>query len=85
LGEWSSAGIVEITTKDGRTFIEQVAQPYGLGAEDLSDAELEKKFYDMAIKYFSDSDIHQMFDTIWNVEKLSDISTLVKMTILPQK
>ncbi|MEN6460001.1 MAG: MmgE/PrpD family protein [Syntrophomonas sp.] len=85
LGEWSSGGITEITTKDGRTFVEKVAHPYGLGAEDLSDAELEKKFYDMASKYFSDNDIQHMFDIIWNVEKLSDISTLAKMTILPQK
>lgn len=85
LNEWSNTGTSEITTKDGRIFTERIENPYGLGREQLSDAELESKFREMAIQYFTEEEIQKMFDVIWNVEKLDDVGLLASMTVSSQK
>jgi 2-methylcitrate dehydratase len=74
-------GKSEIITKDGRRFQKHVAVPHGFGDDPLTDEELEEKFREMAIKHLSEGQIKKIFDTVWNVEKLDDMSALTKLTV----
>lgn len=82
LSEQSSAGVSEIITKDGRKFTKRVDVPHGFGPDPLTDQELEDKFSEMAVEYFSEEHIQKMFKTIWNVETLNDLSELTELMII---
>jgi len=74
-------GISEITTKDGRFFHKRVDNPHGLGNDPLTDGELEDKFREMALKYIGEERIQKIFDTVWNLESLEDISKLTRLMV----
>jgi 2-methylcitrate dehydratase len=78
-------GTSEIITKDGRRFKKNVKVPHGFGDDPLTDKELEDKFREMAIKYMSEKEIQKIFDTVWNVEKLDDMSKLTRLMIVENK
>ncbi|MFC1921534.1 MmgE/PrpD family protein [Chloroflexota bacterium] len=78
---YGEAGISEINTKDGRHFEKRVDNPHGFYDDPLSDKELEDKFREMAVKCMSEKQIQDIFDTIWNLERLDDIGDLMKMMI----
>lgn len=82
----SAQGISEIITKDGRRFQKRVDIPHGFGPDDpLTDEELETKFREMAIKYMSEEQIKKIFDTIWNVESLDNMSKLIELMVFPSR
>ncbi|MFC2066423.1 MmgE/PrpD family protein [Chloroflexota bacterium] len=74
-------GASEITTKDGRKFYKRIDTPHGFDDDPLTDRELEEKFTEMAEEYMTEKHIKQIFDTVWNLEKLNDISKLTKLMI----
>jgi 2-methylcitrate dehydratase len=74
-------GISEIATRDGRRFQKRVDNPHGLGDDPLSDPELEDKFRGMALKYMGEKQIQQIFDSIWNAERMDDMGTLMRMMV----
>ncbi|MFC1987012.1 MmgE/PrpD family protein [Chloroflexota bacterium] len=78
-------GAAEIITKDGRKFQKQVDVPHGFGNDNLTDKELEQKFNDMAIKHMPEKQIKQIFDTVWNAEKLDDMGKLMKLMVFPSR
>ncbi|MFC1987672.1 MmgE/PrpD family protein [Chloroflexota bacterium] len=77
-------GISEITTKDGRKFEKRIDVPHGFGNDPLTDKELEEKFGDMAIKHMPDKQINKIFDTVWNIEKLDNLSRLMRLMVFPR-
>ena len=77
----SKQGISEITTKDGRKFRHHVETPHGFDNDPLSDDEVEAKFREMAEKYMDKEQIQKIFDTVWNVEKLDNMSKLMSLMI----
>lgn len=79
--EQDCQGISEITTKDGRRFQKRVDTPHGFDDDPLTDGELEDKFGQMAIKYMGEQQIQQIFDAVWNVESLGDISKLTALMV----
>ncbi len=81
--EASYQGVSEITTKDGRRFKKCVDVPHGHGDDPLTDGELEDKFRGMATKYMDEKQIKEIFDTVWNAEKLDDMGKLMKLMIFP--
>jgi 2-methylcitrate dehydratase PrpD len=81
LPEHGFAGISEITTKDGRWFQKRVDTPHGMGDDPLTDGELEDKFREMAMKYMGEERIQKIFDTVWNLESLEDISKLTRLMV----
>jgi 2-methylcitrate dehydratase len=74
-------GISEITTRDGRFFQKRIDNPHGFGDDPLTDGELEDKFRKMALKYMSEQKIRKIFDAIWNVEALKEISPLTELMV----
>lgn len=81
LPEYGLAGISEITTKDRRRYEKRVDIPHGMGEDPLTDGELEDKFMEMAIKYMPEEQIQKIFDTVWHLESLEDISKLTRLMV----
>ena len=78
---FSVAGAIEIVTNDDRHFEKRVDTPHGQGDEPLTDRELEDKFRQIASKYMDENHIQTIFDTVWKVERLDDISKLTALMV----
>ncbi|MFC1814358.1 MmgE/PrpD family protein [Thermodesulfobacteriota bacterium] len=85
LPERGRQAISEITTKDGRKFQKRIDTPHGFGDDPLTDAELEDKFRGMAIKHMDEKQIQKIFDAVWNIENLDDISKLTTLMVFPSQ
>jgi len=79
------AGKSEIVTKDGRRFEKHIPVAHGFGDDPLSDKELEEKFREMAEKHLGAKQIKQIFDTVWNAEKLTDMGKLARLMVFPAR
>jgi len=73
-------GISEITTTDGRKLQKRVDALYGYDGERMTDADLEKKFRDMAVRHMSESQIRRLFDAIWTVDRADNLTSLMRLT-----
>ena len=71
--------IVNITTKDGRTFTRQLDYPKGDPRNPLTDTEIEEKFAALAEGVLSKSAQQKLKDAIWNLEKVGFVSKLMGM------
>ncbi|MBI2986191.1 MAG: MmgE/PrpD family protein [Deltaproteobacteria bacterium] len=85
LDEFSSPGIVEITTKKGQKYHCELLQPKGHPMNPMTDADIEEKFRSMAGKFMDEKQMRQVIDTVYNLEKLDDIGELVKLLVVPEK
>jgi 2-methylcitrate dehydratase len=75
----SRAGISEIHTKDGRVFSRQCDAL----TRELSDAELEAKFRDMAEGAMPRSQVEGLIEAIWNVDRAPTLERLASLMIFP--
>jgi 2-methylcitrate dehydratase PrpD len=73
--------IVNITTKDGNTFSQQVELGKGEPEVPLSAYELEGKFRDLASQALSNEKIDQAVEMLTDLEKLDDFSKLVMFLV----
>ena len=71
--------IVNITTKDGRTFTRQLDYPKGDPRNPLTDTEIEEKFAALAEGVLSKSAQQKLKDGIWNLERVGSVSKLMGM------
>src|SRR5882724_9409304 len=71
--------IVNIATKDGRTFARQLDYPKGDPRNPLTDNEIEEKFAALAEGVLSKTAQQKLADTIWNLEKVGSVSKLMGM------
>jgi 2-methylcitrate dehydratase len=71
--------IVNITTKDGRTFTKQLDYPKGDPRNPLTDTEIEEKFAALAEGVLSKSAQGKLKDAIWNLEKIGSVNKLMGM------
>src|SRR5438067_6940908 len=71
--------IVNITTKDARTFTRQLDYPKGDPRNPHTDTELEEKFAALAERVLSKNAQQQLKDAIWNLEKIGAVSKLMGM------
>lgn len=81
LPTYGRQAISEITTKDGRLFRKRVDNPHGFGDDPLTDEELENKFLETVSKYMDKGQIKEIFDTVWNLEDLDDMTKLAKLIV----
>jgi 2-methylcitrate dehydratase len=78
------AGISEITTKQGQTYTCRVDIPKGHPLDPMTDTDIEEKFWGMASKYMGDKQMKQVIDTIYNLDNLDGISSLMKLMVFEQ-
>ena len=81
LPEHSPHATSEIITKDGRKFEKQLEMLHGFDDGPFSDRELEEKFTGLTQKYLSEKCTREIFDTVWSLEKLDNIDTLIKLMV----
>lgn len=74
-----AAGEVVMNTKNGGSFRKLVANAFG--NDPLTDKQLEAKFRQMALKYMPEKQIKEIFNTIWELEKVNDISKLTAQLV----
>lgn len=75
-------GKSEIITRDGRRFEKHIVTPHGFGDDPLTDRDLEEKLTETAQKYMTEKQIREIIETVWNVDKLDDISKLTALMIV---
>ena len=71
--------IVNITSKDGRTFSKQLDYPKGDPRNPLSDAEIEEKFRALAEGVLSEKAQKKLVDAVWNLERIGSVSKLMAL------
>src|SRR5438034_1719201 len=71
--------IVNITTKDGRTFARQLDYPKGDPRNPLTDTEIGEKFAALAEGVLSKSAQQKLKDAIWSLETVDSVSKLMGM------
>ncbi len=82
MGEHSNCGISYITTKDGRHFEKRIDNPHGFGNDPLTDSDLEDKFRSLAGKHMGKAQVRKLIDTVWNAERLKNVSELAKLMVV---
>ena len=85
LEEFSSPGIAEITTKKGEKYRCEIHHPKGHPMNPVTDADLEEKFRSMASEFMDENQMSRVIDAIYNLEKLEDISGLIKLLVIPEQ
>lgn len=85
LDKFSAPGIVEIITNSGQRYRCEVLQPKGHPVNPMTDADVEEKFRSMAGKFMGEQQMKQIVDTLYNLEKLDDIGTLVKLLVASEQ
>jgi 2-methylcitrate dehydratase PrpD len=69
---------VEVETKTGEIFVQEADENYRGGPDNpLTDAELEQKFLDCAAGVLDGEQCRDVFDSVWNLEKLADVGKLL--------
>jgi 2-methylcitrate dehydratase len=80
-GEFTSGGVSEITTNDGRRLEKRMDAPRGGFTDPLTDAEVEDKFKRTARLCMDAGKIEAIIDTVWNVDKLETVEALTKLMV----
>lgn len=80
-GEFTSGGVSEIRTNDGRRLEKRIDAPHGNFNDPLTDAEVEGKFRSAARLCMDESRIQSIIDTVWNVDKLETMEALAKLLV----
>ncbi|MBI2859496.1 MAG: MmgE/PrpD family protein [Chloroflexi bacterium] len=71
--------IIEVTTRDGRTFSEKVPYYRGHVKNPMSDEEIEKKFVSLTEGLLNPGQSKSLIDMAWNLEKIEDIGSLMEL------
>src|SRR5947209_5125737 len=71
--------IVNITSKDGRTFTRQLDYPKGDPRNPLTNTEIEEKFAALAEGVLSKRAQEKLKDAVWNLEKIGSVNKLMGM------
>jgi 2-methylcitrate dehydratase PrpD len=80
--EAASGGAVRVRVRSGRTLDARVQAPLGHPSRPMSDEQLMRKFADCcrhAASPLPASDVERLADTIFNIERLDDVSVLATM------
>jgi len=75
------AGISEITTAQGATYQCRIDFPRGHARNPMTDEEIVGKFKSMASKHMNDRQMGEIIDTVFELDKLSDIGKLNRLLV----
>ena len=73
------AGISEIITEDGQEYRLRVDHPRGHARNPMTDEEIISKFKSMASAYMKDDHMHQLIETVFDLENMDDIGKLPEL------
>ena len=73
------SGVVEIWLKDGRRFEARVLDPKGEGDNQMSDADLERKFTANCVPVIEKNEGGAVLDAVWRFEQAPDLGKLLRL------
>jgi 2-methylcitrate dehydratase len=85
LEELTLPDVVEIITNEKEKYTCQVDYSKGHPVNPMTDADIEDKFRSMAGKFMSDTQMDKVITTIYKLDKLDDVSELVKVLVIPSQ
>ena len=71
---------LDIRTKAGETYSAEVPYHRGHYKNPMSDTEVEAKFHSLVDELLTPSQVDQLLDTLWNLEKVEDIGEVIRLT-----
>lgn len=75
------AGISEIITKGGKKYQTRINYPKGHARNPMTDEEIIQKFKSMASKYMSEKQMKQIIDTVFDLDKVDDVTKLNRLAV----
>jgi 2-methylcitrate dehydratase len=84
LAPYHAGGIAEITTAAGQTYTRKVLEPKGHPRNPMSDSEIESKFRSLTDPFLQDGQMESIYQAVWHLEDLSEISELTRHLVFPQ-
>ena len=81
--QWNS--IVTINMKDGHSYTQRVDLPIGGVNNPWTDAEINAKFNSMALKLMPKAQADKIIDTVYHLDKVSDVSTLMRLLVIQKQ
>jgi 2-methylcitrate dehydratase PrpD len=76
---------MNMAMNDGRQFVSQIDYPKGSIQNSMSDAELRTKFDTLATPVIGEAHAAQLADLVADVEQVSDIGKLMRLTAKPKR
>lgn len=74
--------IVEVRTKSGQKFSEQVLYSRGHHKNPMTDEEIEKKFLSLSSGLLTPAQARSVLEVLWNLEKLDNVSQLMELLVV---
>ena len=84
VGKACTAARIQIKIKDGNTYVEQVNYPKGNPDKPMTQDELVEKFFDcseLLAKPIDRADLEQVVDRVLGLEKVADVSRIIKLLV----
>ena len=75
--------IVEVVTKEGKTFTEHVIGVRGTAQNPMTTGEIEKKCNELLKPVLGEDRTRKLIDTIWNLERVKDVRELRPLLSAP--
>ena len=75
---------VTVKLSDGKTVSEQVSYHKGHPKNPMTNIEIENKFRNLTSRYFESSKCGKVLKLLWNLEKLEDVSSLLRSIAIPK-
>jgi 2-methylcitrate dehydratase len=75
------AAVVTVVTTDGKRLEKRVQYSKGHPKNPFSNDELTEKFMDSVVPLLGSDRAKRIAETVWNIERTADASTLVKLSV----
>jgi 2-methylcitrate dehydratase PrpD len=70
---------------DGRSHTERVAHATGSPDNPVTDAQLERKFRELAGSVLPKARVKRLLATLWRLEQVTDVGEIIKLCRIPSR
>lgn len=74
-----------LTLNDGSSYTEQVAHATGSPDNPVTDAQLERKFRELAGSVLPKARVKRLLATLWQLERVADVGEIIKLCRIPSR
>lgn len=74
-----------LTLTDGRSYTEQVAHATGSPDNPVTDAQLDRKFRELAGSVLPKARVRRLLATLWQLEQVADVGEIIKLCRIPRR
>lgn len=74
-----------LTLNDGRSYTEHVAHATGSPDNPVTDAQLDRKFRELAGSVLPKARVRRLLATLWQLEQVSDVGEIIRLCRIPNR